>query len=42
MYGHEVVFQVNLQALGVARQNNLSAVHYNNLMLDIIDDVKKN
>ena len=31
--------EVNLQALRVARQNDLSAVDYNDLMMDIIDEV---
>lgn len=41
VYGQEAVLpvEVNFQALRVARQNDLSAVDYNNLMLDRIDDV---
>ena len=41
VHGQEAVLpvEVNLQALRVARQNDLSAVDYNNLMLDRIDDV---
>ena len=41
VYGQEAVLpiEVNLQALRVARQNDLSAVDYNNLMMDRIDDV---
>ena len=41
VYGEEAVLhvEVNLQALRVARQNDLLAVDYNNLMMDRIDDV---
>ena len=31
--------EISLQALKVARQNDLSAVDYSNLMMDIIDEV---
>ena len=33
--------EVNLQALRVARQNDLSAVDYNDLMMDKIDDISE-
>ena len=41
VYGEEAVLpvEINLQALRVARQNDLLVVDYNNLMLDRIDDV---
>jgi hypothetical protein len=31
--------EVNLDALQIARQNELSVVHYHNLMLDRLDEV---
>ena len=41
LYGQEVVLPVeaNLSALRLARQNDLSAVDYHNLMMDRIDEV---
>ena len=41
VYGQEAVLpvEISLQALKVARQNDLSAVDYSNLMMDIIDEV---
>ena len=41
MYGQEVVLpvEVNLDAYRFAKQNDLSAVDYHDLMLDNIDDV---
>ena len=41
MYGQEVVLpvEINLQALRIARQDDLSAVDYSNLMMDKIDEV---
>ena len=41
VYGQEAVLpvEIKLQALRVARQNNLSAVDYNDLMMDRIDEV---
>lgn len=43
VYGQEAVLpvDVNLQALRIARQNDLSAVDYSNLMMDRIDDVSE-
>jgi hypothetical protein len=43
VYGQEAVLpvEVNLQALRVARQNDLSAVDYNDLMMDRLDSVHK-
>ncbi|XP_044318562.1 protein NYNRIN-like [Triticum aestivum] len=43
VYGQEAVLpvEVNLQALRVARQNDLSAVDYNDLMMDKIDDISE-
>ena len=43
VYGQEVVLlvEVNLQALRVARQNDLSAVDYNELMMDMIDEISE-
>jgi hypothetical protein len=40
-YGQEAILpvEVNLDALGIARQNKLSAVDYHNLMLDRLDEV---
>jgi len=41
VYGQEAVLpvEINLQALRVARQNDLSAVDYSNLLMDRIDEV---
>jgi hypothetical protein len=41
VYGQEVVLpiEVNLDALRIAQQNELSAVDYHNLMLDRLDEV---
>jgi hypothetical protein len=41
VYGQEAVLpvEINLQALRVARQNDLSNVDYSNLMMDRIDEV---
>src|ERR1041385_303880 len=41
VYGQEAVLpvEIKLQALRVARQNNLSVVDYNDLMMDQIDEV---
>jgi hypothetical protein len=41
VYGQEVVLpvEVNLGALRIARQNELSAIDYNNLMIDRLDEV---
>jgi hypothetical protein len=41
VYGQEVVLpvEVNLDALRIARQNELSVVDYHNLMLDRLDEV---
>jgi hypothetical protein len=41
VYGKEAILpvEVNLDALGIARQNELSAVVYHNLMLDRLDEV---
>ena len=41
VYGQEAVLpvEVNLNALRIAKQNDLSAVDYNNLMLDSLDEV---
>ena len=41
VYGQEAVLsvEINLQALRVARQNDLSAADYSNLMMDRIDEV---
>jgi ribonuclease HI/transposase InsO family protein len=41
VYGQEAVLpvEINLNALRIARQNNLSAVDYSNLMLDRLDEV---
>jgi hypothetical protein len=43
VYGQEAVLpvEINLQAFRVARQNDLSAVDYTNLMMDRIDDVSE-
>lgn len=43
VYGQEAVLpvEINLQALRVARQNDLSALDYNNLMMDRIDNVSE-
>jgi hypothetical protein len=40
-YGQEAVLpvEVNLDALRIAQQNELSAVNYHNLMLDRLDEV---
>jgi hypothetical protein len=40
VYGQEIIFpvEVNLDALRAARQNELSVVHYHNLMLDRLDE----
>jgi hypothetical protein len=40
VYEQEVILpvEVNLDALQIARQNELSIVDYNNLMLDMIDE----
>jgi hypothetical protein len=41
VYGQEAILpvEVNLDALRIARQNELSAIHYHNLMLDRLDEV---
>jgi hypothetical protein len=41
VYGQEAVLpvEVNMDALRIAQQNQLSAVHYHNLMLDSLDEV---
>jgi hypothetical protein len=41
VYGEEVILpiEVNLDALRIAQQNELSAVDYHNLMLDRLDEV---
>jgi hypothetical protein len=41
VYGQEVILpiEVNLDALRIARQNELSAIDYHNLMLDRLDEV---
>ena len=41
VYGQEVMVpvEINLQALRIARQDDLSAVDYSNLMMDKIDEV---
>ena len=41
VYGQEAVLpvEVNLDALRIAKQNNLSAVDFYNLMMDNIDEV---
>jgi hypothetical protein len=41
VYGQEVILpvEVNLDAMWIARQNELSAVDYHNLMLDRFDEV---
>jgi hypothetical protein len=41
VYGQEVVLpvEVNLDAFRIARQNELSAINYHNLMLDRLDEV---
>jgi hypothetical protein len=41
VYGEEAILpiEVNLDALRIARQNELSAVDYHNLMLDRLDEV---
>jgi hypothetical protein len=41
VYGQETVLpiEVNLDALRIARQNELSAIDYHNLMLDRLDEV---
>jgi hypothetical protein len=41
VYGQEVILpvEVNLDALRIARQNELSVVDYHNLMLDRLDEV---
>jgi hypothetical protein len=41
VYGKEVILpvEVNLDALRIAQQNELSAVDYHNLMLDRLDEV---
>jgi hypothetical protein len=41
VYGQEVVLpvEVNMNALRIARQNELSAVDYHNLILDRVDEV---
>jgi hypothetical protein len=41
VYGQEVVLpiEVNLDALRIAQQNELSAIDYHNLMLDRFDEV---
>jgi hypothetical protein len=41
VYGQEVVLpvEVNLDALRIARQNELSAIDYHNFMLDRLDEV---
>ena len=43
VYGQEAVLpvEIKLQALRIARQNNLSAVDYNDLMMDQIDEVSE-
>jgi hypothetical protein len=43
VYGQEVVLpvEVNLDALRIARQNELSAIDYHNLMLDRLDEVSE-
>ena len=43
VYGQEAVLpvEINLEAFRVARQNDLSAVDYNNLTMDRIDDVSE-
>jgi hypothetical protein len=40
VYGHEAVLpvEVNMGALRVAQQNELSAIDYHNLMLDRLDE----
>jgi transposase InsO family protein len=41
VYGQELILpvEINLDALRIARQNELSAVDYHNLMLDRLDEV---
>jgi hypothetical protein len=41
VYGQDVILpvEVNLDALWIARQNELSAVDYHNLILDRLDEV---
>ena len=41
VYGQEVVLsaEVNLNALRIAKQNDLSAIDFYNLMMDNIDEV---
>jgi hypothetical protein len=41
VYEQEAILavEVNLDALRIARQNKLSAMHYHNLMLDRLDEV---
>jgi hypothetical protein len=41
VYGQEAILpiEVNLDALRIAQQNELSAVNYHNLMLDGLDEV---
>jgi hypothetical protein len=41
VYGQETILpmEANLDTLRVARQNELSATHYHNLMLDRLDEV---
>jgi hypothetical protein len=41
VYGQEVILpiEVNLDALRIARQNELSAIDYHNLTLDRLDEV---
>jgi hypothetical protein len=41
VYGQEIILpvEVNLDALRIARQNELSDVDYHNLMLDRLDEV---
>ena len=41
VYGQEAVLpvEVNLNALRIAKQNDLSAIHFYNLMMDNIDEV---
>lgn len=43
VYGQEAVLpvEINLQVFRVARQNDLSAIDYTNLMMDRIDDVSE-
>jgi hypothetical protein len=43
VYGQEVILpvEVNLDALRIAQQNELSAVDYHSLMIDRLDDVSE-